>query len=92
MVQIIAEPCFDYQEKESIALSISEKDGPCTVSEFIQLLEEAKEKFGDKIILIHDMNDNIVAGISHVYLNHGFDEREEYGEDYYADDAIHIAF
>ena len=46
-----------------------EKEGQYTISEFIELLQAAKEKFGDKTILIHDMNTNIIYGFSHVYLN-----------------------
>ena len=54
------------------------------------MLESAQEKFGDKKILIHDMNSNTIGGFSHVYLHHGFDEREKYGENYYEDDSICI--
>ena len=54
------------------------------------MLKSAQEKFGDKKILIHDMNSNTIGGFSHVYLHHGFDEREKYGEDYYEDDSICI--
>ena len=46
-----------------------EKEGQYTISEFIELLQAAKERFGDKIILIHDMNDGIIGGFSHIYLN-----------------------
>ena len=46
-----------------------EKEGQYTISEFIELLQAAKERFGDKTILIHDMNDDIIGGFSHVYLN-----------------------
>ena len=46
-----------------------EKEGQYTISEFIELLQAAKERFGDKIILIHDMNDGIISGFSHIYLN-----------------------
>ena len=55
-----------------------------------ELLEEAKKKWGDKKILIHDFNNDCIGGFSHVYLHHGFDYREEYGEEYYEDDKICI--
>lgn len=46
-----------------------EKEGQYTISEFIELLQAAKERFGDKTILIHDMNDDIIFGFSYIYLN-----------------------
>ena len=46
-----------------------EKEGQYTISEFIELLQVAKERFGDKRILIHDMNSDTIGGFSHVYLN-----------------------
>ena len=88
-MKIIEEPWFDFDDSETVALSL-EKDGQYTISELIELLESAQEKFGDKKILIHDMNSNIIGGFSHIYLHHGFDERENYGEDYYEDDSICI--
>ena len=88
-MKIIEETWNDFNGSETVALSL-EKDGQYTISEFIELLESAQEKFGDKKILIHDMNSDIIGGFSHVYLHHGFDEREKYGEDYYEDDNICI--
>ena len=46
-----------------------ETEGQYTISEFIELLQAAKERFGDKTILIPDRNDDIIGGFSHVYLN-----------------------
>lgn len=86
---VIEEPWTDSRGNNTMALSW-DKDEQYSISEFIELLEVAKSKFGDKKILFHDMNDDIVSGFSHVYLNHGYDEREKYGEDYYEDDTICI--
>ena len=36
----------------------------------------AKKKFGDKEILIHDMNDGCLYGFSHIYLNKGDNEED----------------
>ena len=88
-MKIIEETWDDFNGSETVALSLK-KDGQYTISEFIELLKSAQEKFGDKKILIHDMNSNTICGFSHVYLHHGFDEREKYGEDYYEDDSICI--
>ena len=33
------------------------------------ILQAAKERFGDKRILIHDMNSDTIGGFSHIYLN-----------------------
>lgn len=46
-----------------------EKEEQYTISEFIELLQAAKERFGDKRILIHDMNSDTIGGFSHIYLN-----------------------
>lgn len=46
-----------------------EKEGQYTISEFIELLQAVKERFGDKTILIHDMNSDTIGGFSHIYLN-----------------------
>ena len=88
-MNIIEEPWVDFDGSETVALYL-EKDEQYAISEFIELLKSAQEKFGDKKILIHDMNSNAIGGFSHVYLHHGFDEREKYGEDYYEDDSICI--
>ena len=45
------------------------KEGQYTISEFIELLQAAKERFGDKTISIHDMNADVICGFSHIYLN-----------------------
>lgn len=88
-MKIIEEPWIDFDNSKTIALSL-EKDGQYTISEFIELLKEAQEKFGDKKILFHDMNLNTIGGFSHIYLHHGFDEKGKYGEDYYEDDSVCI--
>ena len=46
-----------------------DKEKQYTISEFIELLQAAKERFGDKRILIHDMNTDTIGGFSHIYLN-----------------------
>lgn len=79
----------DFGGGKTEALSI-DVDRLYTVSEFIALLEEAKQRWGDKEVVFHDMNANVIGGFSIVYLHHGFDDREEYGEDYYMDDQICI--
>lgn len=86
---IIEEPWEDFDGRVTVSLSL-DKEGVYTISEFIKLLEEAKRRFGDKEVLIHHMNENIIGGFSHIYLHHGFDERETYGEDYYQDNTICI--
>ena len=88
-MKIIEESWVDFRGNNTTALSL-DKDGLYSVSEFIALLEVIKKKFGDKKILIHDSNSNILGGFSHIYLNHRFDEREIYGEDYFEDDTICI--
>lgn len=52
-----------------------EKEGQYTISEFIEVLQAAKEKFGDKEILIHDMNSDCLYGFSKIYLNKGDNEK-----------------
>ena len=88
-MKIIEETWDDFDGSKTVALSL-EKDKQYTISEFIELLKSAQEKFGDKEILIHDMNSDTIGGFSRVYLHHSFDEREKYGEDYYEDDSICI--
>lgn len=88
-LKVINEPWKDFGGEETEALYL-DVDRQYTISEFIALLEEAKKKWGDKEILIHDFNNDAIGGFSHVYLHHGFDLREEYSEDYYQDDQICI--
>lgn len=88
-MQIIEESWKDFRGNETIALSLN-KNGQYTISEFIELLKEAKKKFGDKTIFIHDLNTDTIGGFSHVYLNYGFEESEKHGEEYYEDDSICI--
>ena len=88
-LKIVSVPCDDIDGSKTEGLYL-DVDRLYTVSEFITLLEEAKKKWGDKQVVIHDFNNNIIGGFSTVYLHHGFDLREEYGEDYYQDDQICI--
>lgn len=88
-LKFVVEPWKDIDGRETEAIYI-DTDGLYTVSEFIVLLEKAREKWGDKQVVIHDFNSNIIGGFGTVYLHHGFDYREEYGEDYYEDDQICI--
>jgi hypothetical protein len=89
MNEIIKEKWIDFHGNETEALSFN-KDGLYTISEFIQLLEKAKEIWGNKEITFHDINSDTITGFSHVYLNHGFDEREQYGKDNYEEDTVCI--
>ena len=84
-LKVISEPWKDFGGEDTEALYL-DVDRQYTISEFIALLEEAKKKWGDKEILIHDFNNDAIGGFSHVYLHHGFD----YGEEYYEDDSICI--
>ena len=88
-LKFVIEPWKDFDGGETEAMYIDMEE-LYTVSELIALLEKAKERWGDKKVLIHDMNNNIIGGFDTVYLHHGFDLREEYGEDYYMDDTICI--
>ena len=90
-MKVVEKDWKDYRDKDTVALSL-DKEGQYTVSEFIELLQQAKNKFGDKKILIHDTQDGLIGGFSHVYLNHGFDLREIYGDDCYEEDTICIYF
>lgn len=87
--QIIEISWKDSLENETTALYLDTEE-QYSISELIALLEAAKEKFGDKKVLIHEQNSGIIGGFSHVYLKKGFDEREKYGENYYEDDMICI--
>lgn len=87
--KLVVTPWKDFDDGKTEAMYI-DKDGLYTVSELITLLEKAKERWGDKEVLIHDMNNDIIGGFDTVYLHRGFDLREEYGEDYYMDDTICI--
>lgn len=60
-MEVIEEVWEDFCGNETIALSLN-KEGLYTVSEFIELLTEAKKKFGNKEMCIHDMNSNIIGG------------------------------
>lgn len=88
-MKLIEEPWEDLDGSKTVALSL-DKDEQYKISELIELLKTAQEKFGDKTILIHDMNSDAIGGFSHVYLHHGYDERERYGENCYEEDCICI--
>lgn len=87
--QIIVENCMDFDGSETEMISLA-TEGLLTVDEFIKLLQYAKEKWGNKKVLVHDTSSRLIGGFSHLYLHHGFDEREKIGEDYYEDDSICI--
>lgn len=78
---------FGGGKTEALSLDIDEL---YSISEFIILLEEAKKRWGDKKVVIHGITDDTIGGFSTIYLNKGYDYREEYGEDYYQDDKICI--
>ena len=88
-MKIVEEPWVDFSGEETIALSL-DKDEQYTVSEFIELLKVAQEKFGNKKILIHEMNSNMIGGFSHVYLHHESNEEERHEEGCRVDDSICI--
>lgn len=74
-MKIIETDLKDFSDNDTKALYL-EKEGQYTISEFIELLQAAKEKFGDKEILIYDMNDGCLYGFSHIYLNKGNNEED----------------
>jgi hypothetical protein len=74
-MKIIETDWKDFLDNDTKALYL-EKEGQYTISEFIELLQAAKEKFGDKEILIHDMNDGCLYGFSHIYFNKGNNEED----------------
>lgn len=88
-MKLIEDQWKDLDGSETVALSL-DKDEQYKISELIELLKAAQEKFGDKTILFHNMNNDTIGGFSHVYLHHGFDERDKYGEDYFEEDSICI--
>ena len=59
-------PWKDVDGTDTEALQL-EVDGQYTISQFIELLEAAKEKWGDKKIYTHDSNSNIIGGFVEVY-------------------------
>ena len=71
-MKVMKEPWIDFDgaQTEALTLDIIRQ---YTISEFITLLEEAKRKWGDKTIFIHDMNNNCIGGFSTVYLHKKFD-------------------
>ena len=61
-----------------------------TVSELIKLLEAARERWGDKMVVVQECGHSVIGGFSKVYLHRGYDYRDEFGEDCYGDDMICI--
>ncbi len=49
-----------------------DKDNVYKISDFIELLQKAMEKYGDKEISTHDMNFDVISGIAWPYIY--FDE------------------
>lgn len=45
-----------------------DKDNVYKISDFIELLQKAMEKYGDKEIAIHDMNFDVISGITWPYI------------------------
>lgn len=91
-MQIEEEAWTDLDGTETTALHIT-KDGDYTISEFIELLEAARTRFGDSPLQIHDTHLKGVEGVSHAYLHPGCDlheKHEEHGEVCYEEDTIHI--
>lgn len=73
-MEIIETDWKDFLNNDTKALYL-DKEGQYTISEFIELLQAAKEKFGDKEILIHDMNGDCLYGFSKIYLYKGDNEK-----------------
>ena len=92
MGKIVETKWKSFMGKDTIALSLNEDlDGPYTVSNLIELLQAVKEKFGDKNILIHDEQNNLVCRFRDIYLEPGFSYNYD-GKTYNVDCEIHIAF
>lgn len=92
MGKIVETKCKSFMGKDTIALSLNENlDSPYTVSNLIELLQAVKEKFGDKNIIIHDEQNNLVYGFRNIYLEPGFSYNYN-GKTYNADCEIHISF
>lgn len=92
MGKIVETKWKSFMGKDTIALSLNEDlDGPYTVSNLIELLQAVKEKFGDKNILIHDEQNNLVCGFRDIYLEPGFSFNYD-GITYNVDCEIHISF
>ena len=66
---VVCEPITINEQETEILYN--PKDSLYTISEFIDLLETAKEKWGDKEILVHDSNENIAGGFLGIYLQKG---------------------
>lgn len=74
MNKIIEEDFESIDGRMTKALTF-EKDDIYKISDFIELLQKALEKYGDKEIAIHDMNSDIISGIQwpYVYFNNNVD-------------------
>ena len=57
--------CIDGRMTKALTF---EKDDIYKISDFIELLQKAMEKYGDKEIAIHDMNFDIISGIQWPYV------------------------
>ena len=79
-MKIVEQDWTDFRGKDSVALSL-DKEEQYTISDLIKLLESAKEKFGDRTIMIQA--NRSAYGFKHVCFNHEYDEREKYGESAY---------
>lgn len=67
MNKVIEEDFESFDCRMTKALTF-EKDDIYKISDFIELLQKAMEKYGDKEIAIHDMNSDIISGISWPYV------------------------
>ena len=70
---------IDFSGKPTTGIYL-DTDGQYTISEFIELLQEAKEKWGDLEIVVHDTWGEKLKGFSTLYINNEYDEKEKYGE------------
>lgn len=71
----IIEEDFECLNKHITKALTFDKDNVYKISDFIELLQKAMEKYGDKEIAIHDMNFDVISGISwpYVYFNNNVD-------------------
>ena len=57
--------CIDRHMTKALTF---DKDDTYKISDFIELLQKAMEKYGDKEIAIHDMNFDIISGVAWPYI------------------------
>ena len=64
----IIEEDFECLDKHITKALTFDKDNVYKISDFIELLHKAMEKYGDKEIAIHDMNFDVISGITCPYI------------------------